>query len=31
MLVALVIAVFGYSLMQTVVVPALGLLTRERG
>ncbi|WP_336207111.1 MFS transporter [Nonomuraea sp. LPB2021202275-12-8] len=28
-LVTLVIAVFGYSLMQTVVVPALGLLTRE--
>ncbi|GAA3579859.1 MFS transporter [Nonomuraea rosea] len=28
---ALVTAVFGYSLMQTVVVPALGLLTRELG
>ncbi|MET8989941.1 MFS transporter [Nonomuraea wenchangensis] len=26
---ALVTTVFGYSLMQTVVVPALGLLTRE--
>ncbi|MEV6156209.1 MFS transporter [Nonomuraea sp. NPDC052129] len=30
-LVALATTVFGYSLMQTVVVPALGLLTRELG
>ncbi|MFG1707787.1 MFS transporter [Nonomuraea sp. M3C6] len=30
-LAALVTAVLGYSLMQTVVVPALGLLTRELG
>ncbi|MGI5158625.1 MFS transporter [Microbispora sp. CA-102843] len=29
LLVALGIAVFGYALMQTVVVPALGLLARE--